>query len=150
MPIIKVQANSFRDGDDAQSLLIVDRFGPAWDFNPNIGETVAITAFAMPDDWGGGPVFVSALATYDGGGSAGIEVNAEVMASYAGTPNYGTPEVMTFANADSVFKLWGAVEVTPNGSAGTGQFMAIKFVRTNATLGTGSVAVKEFLVEYDV
>lgn len=147
MKQLTVKAQDFRDADDGQSPLIIDRFGPGWFFGGAVGAVLGITAVPMPDDWDGNAIFIKPLGAVDAG-SASVQVSAAVMDAFTGTDAYGDPATLTFTDESTTFKMFDGAEVTPTGAAGTDQFLALRFERTNAEASTVGIVVKEFVIEY--
>lgn len=148
MPTLNIPANSFRDADDAQSPLIIDRFGPAWFFYGAEGEVVAVGAVPMPSDWDGSPVTVKLMGTCDQG-AATVVVECGVTSEYIGSNIYGTPASVTIGSqSGTVFGVVGASVVTPQGTTGGDRFLAIRLTRTNAESSTCGFALHTLIVEY--
>lgn len=148
MPTLNIPANSFRDADDAQSPLIIDRFGPAWFFYGAEGEVVAVGAVPMPSDWDGSPVTVKLMGACDQG-AATVVVECGVASEYVGSNIYGTPvSVAVGSENGTVFGVVGASAVTPQGTTGVDQFLAIRLTRTNAESSTCGFALHTLIVEY--
>ncbi len=147
MPRIQILANEFRDNEDSQSPLLVERFGPAWYMNGSVGETLAVSAVPMPAGWDGDPIKVYIFGQLDYG-SLELTIEAMVTNNYGGSEAYGSPVNADLYAAAGSFRIYGPYEVTPS-IDGTGEmFLAIRIKRNNEVDSPTSLAFKSVLIEY--
>lgn len=144
MPRITINANQFRDADDGQSLLIPERFGPAWYMNGELGNTEGVSCVPMPSDWDGDPIGVYVLGAVDPGE---MELTIEALVAAVDPGNaYGSP--CTAVMEGNGFRMYGPYQVTPSSHGSGDRFLGIRIRRSNTTPSTTGLAFKAIVIEY--